>query len=143
MRYQKIGTCLLGYLTTGTNVTINLVNIKTDTIIQTTSIQCLESTVLPGLYKFDTELIDKSKLDPNETILEIAYVMTNELNEKYGGKIVIENDLKLLNNLISIEEKINNIPENVWNLLNSDEQESYKKILIAIRDNTELIPALL
>jgi len=142
MRYQKIGTCLLGYLTTGTSVTITLVNIKTDTIIQTISTQCLESSVLPGLYTFDTSNINSSEIDPISNILEIAYIMTNELNEKYGGKIVIENDLKLLNNLIEIENKINNIPKNVWDLLSTTEQESYKDILLTILNNTELIPAL-
>ena len=75
----------------------------------------------------------------NHESLEIAYVMTNELGEKYGGKIVIDNDLRML---IQINNSLSNIPDNVWNLLSTDEQISYKNILKRIYQSTDLIPAL-
>ena len=82
---------------------------------------------------------DSTGLNNNHESLEIAYVMTNELGEKYGGKIVIDNDLRLL---IQINNSLSNIPDNVWNLLSTDEQISYKNILKRIYQSTDLIPAL-
>lgn len=72
--------------------------------------------------------------------LEIAYIMSNDLHETYGGKIVIDNDLKLL---IQIDRNISNIPDNVWNLLSEDDKTTYKNILKRIYQNTDLIPAIL
>ena len=148
MKYQTLGTRLLGYLSPSTNVVITLVDVKLDVIIHTTSNVCQESTSLPGLYIFNTNNIDITLLDDvykttglnnNHESLEIAYVMTNELGEKYGGKIVIDNDLRLL---IQINNSLSNIPDNVWNLLSTDEQISYKNILKRIYQSTDLIPAL-
>jgi hypothetical protein len=78
-------------------------------------------------------------LNNDHESLEIAYVMTNELGEKYGGKIVIDNDLRML---IQINNSLSQIPDNVWNLLSVDEQISYKNILKRIYQSTDLIPAL-
>ena len=144
MKYQTIGTRLLGYLSPNTNVVIKLVDIKQDKLIQLLTDVCLESTALPGLYIFDTNNIDLDKIDniykTSDTSLEIAYIMTNELNQTYGGKIVIDNDLKLLN---IINNNINQIPTNVWNLLSEDEQQTYKDILRRIYQNTDMIPILM
>ena len=144
MKYQLIGTRVLGYLSPNTNVEITLVNIKDDNIVSTLSNVCSESNVLPGLYIFDSNSIIYEDLDDkyksgNES-LELAYIMTNELNEKYGGKLVIDNDLKLL---ISIDQAVTEIPSSVWNLLSVEEQLTYKQLLKRIYLNTDMIPALL
>lgn len=144
MKYQKLGTRLLGYLAPNTTVNIILIDIKTDSIIATTSNACIESQSLPGLYIFNTSEILLDQLDDmyklTDESLEIAYIMSNDLHETYGGKIVIDNDLKIL---LQIDQNISKIPDNVWNLLSEDDKTTYKNILKRIYQNTDLIPAIL
>ena len=142
MKYQKLGTRVLGYLSPNTNVTVTMVDIKQDKILAVETNVCLESKVLPGLYIFDTNHIDLLLLDDvyklTDESLEIAYVMTNELNEKYGGKVVIDSDLKLL---MKIDNAITKLPEGVWEMLSIEDQQTYTQILRRIYQNTDLIPA--
>ena len=142
MKYQKLGTRVLGYLSPNTNVTVTMVDIKQDKILTVETNVCLESKVLPGLYIFDTNHIDLLLLDDvyklTDESLEIAYVMTNELNEKYGGKVVIDSDLKLL---MKIDNAITKLPEGVWEMLSIEDQQTYTQILRRIYQNTDLIPA--
>ena len=143
MKYQKLGTRVLGYLSPNTNVKIKLVDIKTDKILDIETDVCIESTVMPGLYIFDTNHIDLVLLDDvyklTDESLEIAYMMTNELNEKYGGKVVIDNDLKML---IKIDNAITKLPEGVWEMLSIEDQQTYTQILRRIYQNTDMIPSI-
>lgn len=149
MKYQQLGTRLLGYLTPNTNVKIKIIDVKEDIIVTVQTDVCVESTSLPGLYIFNTNLIDittlddkykTSGIDSNYESLELAYIMKNELGETYGGKVVIDNDLRIL---IKMNDSIAKIPDNVWNLLSEDEQSTYKNLLRRIYQNTDLIPAIL
>lgn len=143
MKYQKLGTRVLGYLSPNTNVTVTLVDIKQDKILHVETNVCFESTVLPGLYIFDTNHIDLILLDDiyklTDESLEIAYMMTNELNEKYGGKVVIDSDLKML---IKIDNAITKLPEGVWGMLSVEDQQTYTQILRRIYQNTDMIPSV-
>lgn len=143
MKYQKLGTRVLGYLSPNTNVTVTLVDIKQDKILHVETNVCFESTVLPGLYIFDTNHIDLLLLDDvyklTDESLEIAYMMTNELNEKYGGKVVIDSDLKLL---MKIDNAITKLPEGVWEMLSLEDQQTYTQILRRIYQNTDMIPSI-
>ena len=149
MKYQQLGTRLLGYLTPNTNVKIKIVDVKEDIVVSVQTDVCIESTSMAGLYIFNTNLININSLNdkykttgPESTYesLELAYIMKNELGETYGGKVVIDNDLRIL---IKMNDSIAKIPDNVWNLLSEDEQTSYKNILKRIYQNTDLIPAIL
>jgi hypothetical protein len=130
MKYNTKGTILLGYLPIDHSVTITLVNIKTDTLINVSSNICNESTVQPGLYYFNTNNI----IDEIESV-EIAYIMKTDVGETYGGKIVIHNEL------IDYEEIMNRIPKKVWNDLNIDDTTAYKDLIFSIYSNAMLIPS--
>ena len=91
MRYQTKGTTLCGFLESGRDVTVKIVDIATDTLMNLATDVCTESQQVQGLYYFDTsniaDVFDKK---------EIVYVMQTDVGQAYSGKIVIENDLEKL-----------------------------------------------
>ena len=88
MKYNTNNTILCGYLTAGSTVKIKLINTLTDKLISITDDVCIESEHIGGLFYFDT-----SKIDEEFVSLEIAYVMSDNAGEFYGGKVVISNDV--------------------------------------------------
>jgi len=101
MKYSKKDTVLCGWLTPGTDVTVKLVNTHTDTLVAASSYECIESTVVPGLYMYDT-----AKITENSIHIEIAYIMESSDGDTYGGKVVIDKNLEPVN--IGNWEMINN-----------------------------------
>lgn len=82
MRYAtQETTVILGYLTPGTDVTIKIINTKTDELLVIGNGVCVESQHIPGVYRY---LVDNRQLGE----VEIAYEMSNG-TDTYGGKLVI------------------------------------------------------
>ena len=88
MRYHKKGTMLCGFLEAGRDVTVKLIDISNDTLLNVTSDACTESQNTAGLYYFDTNNITDVFSEK-----EIVFVMTTDRGQVYSGKIVIEDDL--------------------------------------------------
>jgi hypothetical protein len=88
VKYDNKTTVLCGWLTSGRNVTIKLVDTKKDELLEATTYECVESTVSPGLYMWDTE-----NLVEDTIAVEVAYIMTADDGDVYGGKIVIDKNL--------------------------------------------------
>jgi len=88
MRYPRSDTILCGFLEAGRDVTIKLIDTKTDTLLNVTSDVCAESQHMDGLYYFDA-----SNITDTFSQKEIVFVMTTDRGQTYSGKIVIEDDL--------------------------------------------------
>ena len=56
MKYQSLGTRLLGYLSPNTNTTITLVDVKLDKIVLTTNEPKVDATLLGVLEKNKKEI---------------------------------------------------------------------------------------
>ena len=131
MVYNNIGTTLCGYLPAGKNVTIKLINILDDNII--CDDVCKESVAFPGLYTYNT-----SNIVIDEGMIEIAYVMTDDNGQMYGGKIVINNTIN--EQIKMIKQKLSELPDNFMDYTIDETNEiDYKKLLMIIKNNTDLI----
>jgi len=99
-------TTLVGTLPAGSSVTVKIVELGSDSEVTLTDNTCTESTVISGMYIFDT-----SKMEAPTVYTNYVYEMTNGV-EKFYGKFVmggsIESDLK---DVLSI---LSQIPADVW-----------------------------
>jgi len=88
MKYNTNTTVLCGYLAPNSTVKIKLINTAKDTLVSVSDNECVESENQDGLYFFNT-----SKIDEVFDALEIAYIMTDDEDGFYGGKVVISNEV--------------------------------------------------
>lgn len=112
MRYKLNEDIILaGNLPPGSSVGIQLLNMETDTIINTSTAICSESAVVPGLYTWSTSNITDSLVGYVNVYYEIAGG-----SQKVSGKFIyggyIEDDSDKIDNL---DTKIDDIPTAVWN----------------------------
>ena len=100
MKAQKFESLLIGRLEPNSNVTIKIIDIKEDVVLELNNNLCYESKNLPGLYLFNTKNIDiislndkykDSGLSSGYEQLEIMYIMTNNLGESYEDRVIFEN----------------------------------------------------
>ena len=139
MVYSKLDTILCGHLSAGKNVTVKLINPKTDTIISTVTNVCKESTVQQGLYYYNISSITEKLLIDSNVDFEIVYVMSDETGSTYGGKIVISKNYNKTKEQIEIVKDIlNNVPNNILNN-KIVEGIDYRELLLTIKRNTDLI----
>jgi hypothetical protein len=84
MRYGETeNTILLGNFPTSGTVTIKIIDLSDDSLVSLTSNSCVESTNIPGLYKFDVS----ANMTLPSTYKNYAYEMTDGLNV-FRGKFV-------------------------------------------------------
>ena len=149
MKAQKFESLLIGRLEPNSNVTIKIIDIKEDVVLELNNNLCYESKNLPGLYLFNTKNIDiislndkykDSGLSSGYEQLEIMYIMTNNLGESYEDRVIFENDLRTI---IKINDNISKLPDEVWNILSDEDKEIYKNILRKIYQNDNIIPTIL
>jgi len=139
MVYSENGTILCGHLSSGKNVTITLINPKTDIEISTINNICVESKIRQGLYYFDTLNINDDIINNLEVDLEIVYIMEDEEGASYGGKIIISrNHMKLNEQIKIVKDTLDQVPENIM------ETEVYNnntllELLLIIKRNSDLI----
>lgn len=141
MTYNKIGTILCGHLPINKEINIKLIDPSNDKIISSNTTICNESTVSPGLYYFDTNKINDEEFleELNNKDKDIIYIMSDDSNNQYGGKINISSNY---NNIVEQIQVIKNILEEVPDsVLNADitDDINYKQLLINIKQNTDLI----
>jgi hypothetical protein len=149
IKYQKFESLLIGRLEPDSNVTIKIIDIKEDVILELNSNECYESKNLPGVYLFNTKEIDiislndKYKgcsLSDSQEHLEIIYIMESDNGEKFEDRVTFENDLRTI---IKINDNIAKLPDDVWNILSDEDKEIYKNILRKIYQNDNIIPTIL
>jgi len=139
MVYSDIGTILCGHLSAGKNVTITLINPKTDKEILTSTNICTESTIRQGLYYFDTSNINDTILNDLENNLEIVYIMEDDDGASYGGKIVLSKDHMKLNEQIKIvKDTLSKVPDNIMGTQVYDDN-TLLELLLIIKRNSDLI----
>jgi len=84
MRYSiEETTTLVGLFDTGLSVTIKVIDLNTDTLIDLTTNVCTESSNIPGVYLFSTSNIN---LNVDTGIVNLLYEMIDENGKKYYGK---------------------------------------------------------
>lgn len=145
MKYQKFESLLIGRLEPDSKVTIKIIDVKEDVILELNSNVCYESKNLPGVYLFNTKEIDiislndKYKgcsLSDSHDNLEIIYIMESDTGEKFEDRVTFENDLRTI---IKINDNISKLPDDVWNILSDEDKEIYKNILRRIYQNHDIL----
>lgn len=148
IKYQKFESLLIGRLEPDSNVTIKIIDIKEDVVLELNSNECCESKNLPGVYLFNTKEIDiislndKYKgcgLSDSQEHLEIIYIMESDKGEKFEDRVTFENDLRTI---IKINDNIAKLPDDVWNILSDEDKEIYKNILRRIYQNHDILPII-
>lgn len=84
MRYKlNEDVTLIGSLPSSSTVTVRLVNMDNDTLVALTTDVCVESVVVPGVYRWNTSNIST----PLEGYINCYYEMTDGINI-VSGKLV-------------------------------------------------------
>jgi hypothetical protein len=92
---------LIGIFATGKTVTIKLLNIITDTLVDITTNVCHESTKIPGVYIWSTSNIINSK-EYLDTYVNMLYEMRSDDDKVYYGKFIYGGYVEKLDTIIAL-----------------------------------------
>lgn len=90
MRYKSTeNTVLAGQLPPSTSVTIKIINMETDELIELNDSVCVESIHIPGVYLFNTSNITTQLDIYTNCLYEMSGLDNKGALKKFYGKIVI------------------------------------------------------